>query len=39
MINFAECLRYYAKHIDWSIYRSNKDLCEYYQNQCRYYKD
>jgi len=39
MINWAECLRYYAKYIRWNIIISDKYWCEWYQNQCRYYKD
>lgn len=38
MINFAECLRYYASwiYIDKSFI---EEWCDYYQNQCRYYEN
>lgn len=38
MIDFVECLRYYAKLINW-VHFDNKELCHYYQNQCRYYEN
>lgn len=37
MINYADCLRYYAKYIRWHVYNSDKYWCDYYQNQCRFY--
>jgi len=39
MINFAECLRYYAKYIRWHYTFIDKDFCNWYQEKCRYYKD
>ena len=39
MINYADCLRYYAKYIRWDYLIIRPDLCKYYQSQCRYHKD
>lgn len=39
MTDWAECLKYYAKHIKWHITIFDKQWCEYYQNRCCYHKD
>jgi hypothetical protein len=39
MIDWKECLRYYARYIRWHYPFSDKQWCKWYQNNCRWYDD
>lgn len=39
MIDYKECLRYYAKYIRWYLFYSDKQWCKWYQKNLRYYND
>ena len=40
MIDWVATFRVYKKLLDWPHYnQATEELCHYYQNKCRYYKD
>jgi hypothetical protein len=39
MIDWAECLKWYARYIGWEHNNLVKDWCDWYQDNCRYFME